>query len=70
MERRLDGLVYDATLLCSEQVYDLVDDAEGELRRLTVFLGLGDRSTNRRALRSEPRLMARQVAARRFPDAP
>src|SRR5205807_978724 len=39
VEGRLHGLVYDATLLCSKHVYDLVDDAEEELLRLTVSLG-------------------------------
>lgn len=39
VEERLHGLVYDATLLCSPQVYDLVDEAEQELLRLTVSLG-------------------------------
>lgn len=66
VERRLHGLVYDATLLCNQQVYDLVDDAEQELRRLTVSLG---RATEYDPAGSpeQARLIARQVAAEDFP---
>jgi hypothetical protein len=66
VEGRLHGLVYDATLLCSPQVYDLVDEAEEELLRLTVSLG--------RATQYDPagpteqaKLMAKQVAVEDFP---
>jgi hypothetical protein len=66
-EGRLHGLVYDATLLCSKQVYDLVDDAEEELLRLTVSLG--------RATQYDPagsaeqaKLTAEKVAVEDFPE--
>jgi hypothetical protein len=39
VERRFHGLVYEAALLCGQQVCDLMDRAEGELLRLTVSLG-------------------------------
>ena len=66
VERRLHGLVYDATLLCSKPVYDLVDDAEQELRRLTVSLG---RATEYDPAGSaeQARLIARHGAAEDFP---
>jgi len=65
VERRFHGLVYEASLLCGQQVRDLMDTAEGELLRLTVSLG--------RATEYEPagsteqaELMAKQVAHDNF----
>ena len=59
-------MVYDATLLCSKQVYDLVDDAEEELLRLTVSLG---RATQYELAGSaeQAEQMAKQVAVEDFP---
>ena len=67
VERRLHGLVYDATLLCSERVYDLVDDAEKELQRLTVSLG---RATQYDSAGSpeQAKLMAEKAVAEDFPE--